>query len=131
MFRVDTTMLAVFTDKTTVGEYGAAYRLLETTLFVGWSVGTAVYPVFSRLSPTSEPRVGFLFDRSLKLVVALTLPLAAGALVLADPLIQALYGADYDDAAKGVATARADDRPVPGRPIWRATSSSRRTGNGC
>lgn len=102
MFRVDTTMLAIFTSKAVVGEYGAAYRLLETTLFLGWSVGTAVYPVFSRLSPSSEPRVGFLFDRSLKLVVALTLPLAAGALVLADPLIQALFGAGYDQAPRAL-----------------------------
>jgi O-antigen/teichoic acid export membrane protein len=102
MFRVDTTMLAAFTTKAVVGEYGAAYRLLETTLFVGWSVGTAVYPVFSRLSPTSEPRVGFLFDRSLKLVVALTLPLAASAFVLAEPLIEVLYGSGYGDAPRAL-----------------------------
>ena len=102
LFRADMTMLAAFKPADVVGHYGAAYRLLEATLFVSWSVGSAVYPVFSRLSPTSEPAVGFVFERSLKLVVALTLPLAAGALVLAGPVVQLLYGSEYAEAANAL-----------------------------
>jgi O-antigen/teichoic acid export membrane protein len=102
LFRADMTMLAAFKPAAVVGHYGAAYRLLEATLFVSWSVGSAVYPVFSRLSPTSEPAVGFVFERSLKLVVALTLPLAAGALVLADPVVRLVYGNEYATAANAL-----------------------------
>jgi O-antigen/teichoic acid export membrane protein len=102
LFRADMTILAAFKPADVVGQYGAAYRLLEATLFVSWSVGSAVYPVFSRLSPTSEPAVGFVFERSLKLVVALTLPLAAGALVLADPVVRLVYGDEYADAANAL-----------------------------
>ena len=91
-------MLAAFEPKDVVGDYGAAYRLLEATLFVAWSVGAAVYPVFSRLTTTSDPPVGLVFERSLKLSIALTLPLAAGALVLAGPLIELLYGSSYESA---------------------------------
>jgi O-antigen/teichoic acid export membrane protein len=98
-FRIDTAMLAAFEPKNVVGKYGAAYRLLEATLFVSWSVGAAVYPVFSRLNVTSVPPVARVFQRSLKLSVALTLPLAAGGLVLARPLIRLLYGASYGSAA--------------------------------
>jgi O-antigen/teichoic acid export membrane protein len=99
LFRVDMTMLAAFKSATVVGHYGAAYRLLEATLFISWSVSSAVYPVFSRLSPTSEPRVGFVFKRSVKLGVALTFPLAAGALVLSAPVVRVLYGHEYADSA--------------------------------
>jgi len=98
LFRVDTAMLAAFEPKDVVGDYGAAYRLLEATLFVAWSVGAAVYPVFSRLTTTSVPPVGLVFQRGLKLAVALTLPLAAGGLVLAGPLIRVLYGSSYGSA---------------------------------
>lgn len=98
LFRVDMTMLAAFKSSTVVGHYGAAYRLLEATLFISWSVSSAVYPVFSRLSPTSEPRVGFVFERSVKLGIALTFPLAAGALVLAGPVVRVLYGHAYADS---------------------------------
>ena len=57
------TMLAMFEPSEVVGQYGAAYRLLEATLFVSWSVSSAVYPVFSRLSPSSRAAVGFVFER--------------------------------------------------------------------
>ena len=99
LFRVDTAMLAAFKPKEVVGRYGAAYRLLEATLFVAWSVGAAAYPVFSRLTAVSVPSVGLVFQRSLKLAVALTLPLAAGSLVLAQPLLRLLYGSSYENAA--------------------------------
>jgi O-antigen/teichoic acid export membrane protein len=98
LFRIDTAMLAAFEPKDVVGDYGAAYRLLEATLFVAWSVGAAVYPVFSRRTVTSVPPVGLVFQRSLKLSIALTLPLAAGALILAGPLIRLLYGSSYGGA---------------------------------
>ena len=91
-------MLAAFEPKDVVGDYGAAYRLLEATLFVAWSVGAAVYPVFSRLTTTSVPPVGLVFERGVKLSIALTLPLAAGALVLAGPLVEVLYGSSYENA---------------------------------
>lgn len=99
LFRIDTVMLAAYESKSVVGDYSAAYRLFEATLFVSWSVGAAVYPVFSRLSPSSEPSVGFVYERSVKLVTALTLPLAAGAAVLAGQVVDTLYGDQYDDAA--------------------------------
>jgi O-antigen/teichoic acid export membrane protein len=98
-FRIDTAMLAAFKPTEVVGHYGAAYRLLEATLFVAWSVAAAVYPVFSRLTVTTDPPVGFVFQRSLKLSITLTLPLAAGGLVLAEPLLRLLYGASYESAA--------------------------------
>jgi O-antigen/teichoic acid export membrane protein len=58
-----------------------------------------VFPVFSRLSLTSVPPVGYVFERGVKLGLALTLPLAAGAFVLADPVVRTLYGPDYAEAA--------------------------------
>lgn len=99
LFRVDVALLGWFEDDSVVGDYGAAYRLLESTLFISWSIGTAVYPVFSRLSRTSETTIGEVFEGALKLGVALTLPLAVGAAVLADPLIELLYGSEFEDAA--------------------------------
>jgi O-antigen/teichoic acid export membrane protein len=95
LFRVDMSMLAVFESSSVVGRYGAAYRLLEATLFISWAVSSAVYPVFSRLTPASEPPVGFVYERGVKLGLALTIPFAVGALVLADPVVDLLYGSDY------------------------------------
>lgn len=99
LFRVDVALLGWFENDAVVGDYGAAYRLLESTLFISWSIGTAVYPVFSRLSRTSETPIGAVFEGALKLGAALTLPLAVGAAVLAYPLMDLLYGSDFEDGA--------------------------------
>ena len=103
LFRIDTVMLAAFEPDAVVGHYGAAYRLFETTLFLSWAVGAAVYPLLSRSSRASEPPVGLVYERSLKLVVALTLPLAAGACVLSGPLVRLVFGAEYAEAGDALA----------------------------
>jgi O-antigen/teichoic acid export membrane protein len=97
--RVDMTMLAAFEPSSQVGQYGAAYRLLDTTAFVTWSVSVAVLPAMSRLNPTTTPSVGSVYQGALQLVLAITLPLAVGAAILAGPLVALLYGGQYHEAA--------------------------------
>ncbi len=103
LFRIDMSMLAIFKPASQVGNYAAAYKLLETTAFVSWAVNVAVLPSLSRLSPTTTPPVGEIYQRGLKLVIAITLPLAVGAVVLAGPIISLLYGAQYHSAAIALA----------------------------
>jgi O-antigen/teichoic acid export membrane protein len=102
LFKVDTAILALFESDEIVGNYGAAFRLFEATLFIGWAVTSAVYPVLARLSPGSRS-VGDVFDAALKLIVALTLPLAVGATILADPIVHLVFGAGFDEAVTPLA----------------------------
>jgi O-antigen/teichoic acid export membrane protein len=103
LFRIDMTMLAIFKPAREVGQYGAAYKLLETTAFFSWAVNVAVLPSLSRLSPRTSPTVGFVYQRGLKLLIAITLPVAVGAVVLAKPIISLVYGAQYHRAAVALA----------------------------
>jgi O-antigen/teichoic acid export membrane protein len=98
LFRVDAAILASFRSDAEVGQYGAAFRLFETTLFLSWSVGTAVYPVLSRLTPQTDPPLASVFDRGLKLVVAVTLPLAVAAVAVGGPVVDLVYGAEFGDS---------------------------------
>jgi O-antigen/teichoic acid export membrane protein len=98
LFRIDTVMLAIYKPATVVGNYSAAYRLLEATLFLGWAISAAVFPVLARLKRDSEPSIAFVFERALKLAVATALPLGVGAAVFAAPVIRMLYGPGYGSA---------------------------------
>jgi len=98
LFRVDTAMLAAYRPASVVGNYGVAYRLFETTLFLSWAVGAAAYPVLSRLTRDTDPPVGSVWERSVKGVVTLALPLAVAAALLAGPLIDLLYGHGFPQA---------------------------------
>lgn len=101
LFRIDTAMLGVYEAADVVGNYGVAYRLFETTLFVSWSVNTAFYPVFSRLAAGSE-RLGRTFEQAVKLAMSAVLPVAVGLAVLAEPLVQVAFGSDFDRAPRAV-----------------------------
>jgi O-antigen/teichoic acid export membrane protein len=99
LFRIDMTMLAMFKPAREVGQYGAAYKLLETTAFFSWAVNVAVLPSLAQLSPTTSPTVGFVYQRGMKLLVAITLPVAVGAVVLAKPIVSLVYGGQFHRAA--------------------------------
>jgi O-antigen/teichoic acid export membrane protein len=103
LFRIDMTMLAMFKPAREVGQYGAAYKLLETTAFFSWAVNIAVLPSLARLSTRTNPTVGFVYQRGLKLLIALTLPVAVGAVVLARPIISLVYGGQFHRAATALA----------------------------
>jgi O-antigen/teichoic acid export membrane protein len=101
LFRVDASILQIFEPERVVGHYGAAYRLFESPLFISWAVASAVYPVLSRLTERQDLRT--VAERSLKLAIALTVPVALGAAILSEPLVRLLYGSDFDSSA-GVLT---------------------------
>lgn len=98
LFRVDTAMLAAFTAADVVGNYGAAYRLFETTLFVSWSVNTAFFPVFSRLARGDRAEAARTFEQAVKVAVLAVLPVATGFAVLAGPVVRVVFGADFEAA---------------------------------
>jgi O-antigen/teichoic acid export membrane protein len=103
LFRIDMTMLAMFKPAREVGQYGAAYKLLETTAFFSWAINVAVLPSLAQLSPTTSPTVGFVYQRGVKLLLAITLPVAIGAVVLAKPIVSLVYGGQFQRAALALA----------------------------
>jgi O-antigen/teichoic acid export membrane protein len=98
LFRVDAAILQIFEPNSVVGEYGGAYRLFESPLFVSWAVAAAAYPVFSRLADVGELRI--VFERSLKLAVAAALPFTVGAALLATPIVELLYGHEFEPSGR-------------------------------
>jgi O-antigen/teichoic acid export membrane protein len=102
LIQAGTTMLGWFESDAEVGNYGAAQRLVQSTFFIGWAVGAAVYPVLSGLSRLTEPTAAFVYERAIKLSLALSLPVAVGAALLADPAVQLLYGDEFEDAARAL-----------------------------
>lgn len=99
MFRADTPIIAGFDGNDDVGQYGAAFRLLESTLVISWSAAAALYPVFSRRAQSPGFPVAPVFEGGLKLVLVAALPVAAGAAVLADPVVELIYGPGFEQGA--------------------------------
>jgi O-antigen/teichoic acid export membrane protein len=103
IFRIDSTILSLMKGGAAVGLYSAAYRALESTLFVVYGFEAALFPTFSRLRRDSEPPVGSIYAVALKAVLALMTPIGLVFLVYSGPILRLLYGHDYGAAATAMA----------------------------
>jgi len=100
LFRLDAVILSLMANEAAVGRYGAAYRVLEATMFIGWAINGAFVAMYAYLGPDSDPPVGVVFGRSIKLALVLMVPVSIVLVALAEPIARLAYGADFADAAE-------------------------------
>lgn len=99
LFKLDAVLLSLLVAETAVARYGAAYRLLEATMFVSYALIGAFAAMFVYLGRDTAPTLAAVFSRALKAALVLLVPVAVVFGVLAEPICVLLYGADFDDAA--------------------------------
>jgi O-antigen/teichoic acid export membrane protein len=92
IFRIDAILLSLMTTAAVVGIYGAGYRMLEATLFLAWSVGTAVFPMYSYFGRDTRPPLSRVYEGSLKFALAIMTPVGVTLLVCAEPIVDVLFG---------------------------------------
>ena len=97
--KLDAVLLSLLAGAAAVGRYGTAYRLLESTFFLTIAVLGAFAAMFTYLDRDSEPSVQTVFERSVKVELALLLPCAVGLGLLAEPVVTLLFGSELADAA--------------------------------
>ncbi len=97
--RADVLLLGVLATDAVVGLYGSAYRLFEATTFINVALAGAFAAMYTYLGRDTSPTLGAVFQRSIKLAVALLLPIALTLGLLAEPLCRAFFGPDFADAA--------------------------------
>ena len=95
LMRLDVTLLSFIAGEEEVGLYAAAYRLVESTQFVAWSLSAAMMPWLARTAAGGLTRG---YELALKAMNAVLLPLSLVFVLFAKPLIDLLYGAAYEPA---------------------------------
>jgi O-antigen/teichoic acid export membrane protein len=101
-FSIDTVMLSIWVSDSEVGWYNVAYNLVRSMMlfFSGFSV--AIVPSLSRTFMHDTKSVFNWYQRSVKFIILISLPIAFGGLVVADQLIEFLYTPEYIPAALGL-----------------------------
>ncbi|MEA2142680.1 MAG: hypothetical protein QOI64_1110, partial [Solirubrobacteraceae bacterium] len=92
LFRLDAVLLAVLASDAAVGRYGAAYRLLESTLFVSWALNGAFAAMYAYLGRDTDPTIGGVFQRSVKVALVVLTPAAIACVGLAEPIMRLAFG---------------------------------------
>jgi O-antigen/teichoic acid export membrane protein len=92
---LDVLLLSYFRNEATVGLYASGLRIarLGSTTIRCYTV--AVYPVLSRLHKTSLPRFRHLHLASLRMMLALTLPVALTVTLYAEQVMTLIFGNEF------------------------------------
>jgi O-antigen/teichoic acid export membrane protein len=93
--RLGTIVLEVLRSSSEVGLYNAALSLPQNLGVIAVAFSGAVLPTISRFSTSDRHRLPWLYVRAFKLMFVLGLPMATGGLLLADEIVQLVYGAQF------------------------------------
>jgi O-antigen/teichoic acid export membrane protein len=97
--QVDVIIISFLVNEQTIGWYSASDRLFSTLLFVPTIIVTAIFPMLARTNtddPTAMPRI---MRRNFDMMLLVSVPLGLGLMIIADPLVVLLFGAEF--AASG------------------------------
>jgi O-antigen/teichoic acid export membrane protein len=95
LFRVDAVILAWFKPDAIVGLYGAAYRVLDSTLFLSWTFVSVLMPTLSRGGEGHAST----FQGGSKVLLAVLAPIGLIFALFAEPIMRTIYGPGYTDGA--------------------------------
>jgi len=94
-FRIDVMLLKLLQGDTVVGYYSAALKYVDGLLIIPQYFTLAIFPLMSRYAATSRDSLMRAYVLSLRLLLIIALPIAAGMPFVAEGLILVLGGAEY------------------------------------
>jgi len=95
-FKIDIVMLSLMKGDQVVGWYSAAYALLAALLFITEAYNLSIFPALSRYADSAKNLLSFGWERSVKYLLLISLPIAVGTTVLAERFIILFYSRDYE-----------------------------------
>jgi O-antigen/teichoic acid export membrane protein len=94
-FRIDVLLLKPMKGDEVVGYYGAAYKYIDGLNIIPAYFTQAIFPLMSRYASSSRDSLMRAYVLSLRLLLIIALPIAAGTPFIARELILILGGGDY------------------------------------
>jgi O-antigen/teichoic acid export membrane protein len=85
----------MFTTSAVVGEYTAAFNLMQALIFIPTVYSTAIMPIFSKFYVDRKDMLDYSYKKSLKYLTLLSIPIVFGTMVLSDKIIMFIYGPSY------------------------------------
>ena len=94
-FKVDSLLLWLYQGSTVVGYYATAYKFVDGLQIIPSSFVFAVFPLMSRQAKAGGESLRRAYVVALRVLVGLSLPIAAVMTALAEPLVLLLGGSEY------------------------------------
>ncbi|MFM8320552.1 MAG: oligosaccharide flippase family protein [Chloroflexota bacterium] len=98
MSQPEVILLSLLAAPEQVGYYSAAIKIAFVWLFISQIYMNNVYPVLSRSFHQADGQFQIIQDQAVRYLLALGLPLCAGMIAAAGPIIRLFYGPGFDAA---------------------------------
>jgi O-antigen/teichoic acid export membrane protein len=89
-------ILALYRNDAQIGFYSAALRMVDLWSVIPETYMRSVFPVLSHAYIIDRVRCQVILERSIKYLLAVSLPLMCGIFVAARPLVHLLYGSGFE-----------------------------------
>lgn len=97
-FRIDVLLLKPMQGDAATGYYSTAYKFIDGLNIIPSFFTLAVFPIFSRYAVSSTNSLRFGFERSLKLLLIISLPITVLTTLFAGPIILLFFGEEFRPA---------------------------------
>jgi O-antigen/teichoic acid export membrane protein len=91
-YRLDTFMLSVISSEEAVGYYSGAWRLTEALHIVPAAVAATMLPLAAWQGAANTRRLADAIRIAFRFLALIAVPIVVGSLILATPVIEAVYG---------------------------------------
>ena len=94
-FWIDTIILSLIKGPDAVGLYNASYRLIIVLLFIPFVFNNAIFPLMSQYHISSKESLNFTFEKLLKIMIIIAVPIGVGTVLIANKVIILIYGDQF------------------------------------
>lgn len=94
-FRISTVILSFVKGDSAVGLFSAAYTLSELSTMIPTILISSIFPIISIYYVSSKSSFLYMFQRSVKYLFYMALPMAFIITIWADPIINLVYGNSF------------------------------------
>jgi len=95
---ISSVMLSSMKGDEAVGWYNAAFKLVMVIPFIIIAYFTSVFPTMSRLYISSKDSLKYVYEKSLKYLVIIALPIGVGTTLLANSIVTFIFGGEYGNS---------------------------------
>ena len=97
--KMDTILLSFYHGDAMVGWYNAPYNLIMMLMIISHSINQSLYPSLTRRYAKDAGTVNSVLERTTKYLLIISLPIALGVTILAEPIVLVLYGEAFEQSA--------------------------------
>jgi O-antigen/teichoic acid export membrane protein len=100
-YYIDTIMLSLLVPDANqaIGWYNAAYRIVIFLMVIPSAIISALYPILSKSFLSQGKELIFIFERSTKYIISISMPACVGITLLAPQFIHIIYGSNYQGSS--------------------------------